>query len=364
MGELEAERLHLAAEPELLRLRQQRSDLVGADPRLDAVDAAVHPLPRLRVGVALRRRRGADGEGPVVAGPVAVEGVDDVEECLVAGPDDPVGEVVRVGVAALSGDRVDRLDLVGAHLVEPLVGERDDLVLADAGLQRLGDVLVDAVDHRAGLVEQHDLVGVLDDARVEHQLLGVDHAQPLALHLEEERRLDDVHADRHVRDPGLLEQRLDLRDGVDHQPDRRRDRAAEAEEAGAVVLLRHPRRVGLVVLHGRAEVPQHRVLAAREQRVADHLVAERAADPRLGGVADVVEVEEQERPALARLQRLPGAADPVVAQPREVDPLLVVDAHVARRREPPRGTQHAHVGLPLRPRPRRRGRRRRRRPRA
>ena len=74
------------------------------------------------------------------------------------GPDQPVGEVVRVRVAALARDRVDRLDLVRAHLVQPLVGQRDDLVLPDAGLERLDDVLVDAVDHRRGLGQQHDLV--------------------------------------------------------------------------------------------------------------------------------------------------------------------------------------------------------------
>ena len=50
----------------------------------------------------------------------------------------------------------------------------------------------------------------LDLARVEHELLGVDHGQALALHLEEERRLDDVHADRQVGDAGLDEQCLDL----------------------------------------------------------------------------------------------------------------------------------------------------------
>jgi len=250
--------------------------------------------------------------------------VDDVEERLVAGADQPVGEVVRVRVAALPGDRVDGLDLVRAHLVEPLVGERDDLILPDAGLQRLGDVLVDAVDHGGRLVEQRDLVGALDDARVEHQLLRVHDRQSLPLHLEEERRLDDVHADRHVGDAGLDEQRLDLGDGVDHQPDRRRHRAAEAEEAGPVVLLRHPLRVDLVVLDRRPEVPQDRVLVAGEQRVADHLVAERATDPGLGRVADVVEVEEQESPALAALQRLAGPAEAVAAEPVEVDPLLVV----------------------------------------
>ena len=112
--ELQAERLHLAAEAEVLGLGQQRGDLVGADAGLDAVDPAVHPLARLRVGVALRRGRAADREGAVVAGPVAVEGVDDVEERLVAGADEPVGEVVRVRVAPLAGDRVDRLDLVAS----------------------------------------------------------------------------------------------------------------------------------------------------------------------------------------------------------------------------------------------------------
>jgi len=49
--------------------------------------------------------------------------------------------------------------------------------------------------------------------------------------------------------------------------------------------------------------------------------AERAADPRLGGVADVVEVEEQERAAIGRTQRLLGAGQAVGAQPAEVDAL-------------------------------------------
>jgi phosphoserine phosphatase len=84
--------------------------------------------------------------------------VDDVEERLVAGADDAVGEVVRVRVAPLAGDRVDRLDLVRAELVQPLVRQGHDLVLAHARLECLDDVLVDPVDHRGGLVEQHDLV--------------------------------------------------------------------------------------------------------------------------------------------------------------------------------------------------------------
>src|SRR3954463_13067124 len=111
----------------------------------------------------------------------------------------------------------------------------------------------------------------------------------------------------------------------------------EAEEAGPVVLGRDPLGVLLVVLDRRAEVPEHRVLAAGQQGVPDHLVAEGAADPRLRGVPDVVEVEEQEGAALAGLQRRLRPAQPVVAQPGEVDPLLVVDAHVSGRRQ---GARH------------------------
>ncbi len=150
------------SKPNSVALRPHRGDLVGADAGLDRARSPRPSTPAPCVyasrwlAVALPTR-----ERPVVAGPVAVVGVDDVEERLVTRPDQPVGEVVRVRVAPLAGDRVDRLDLVGAHLVEPLVGQRDDLVLPDAGLERLDDVLVDAVDHRRGLVEQHDLVGDL-----------------------------------------------------------------------------------------------------------------------------------------------------------------------------------------------------------
>ena len=67
----------------------------------------------------------------------------DIEEGLIAGTDDTVGEVVGVGVAALAGDRVDRLDIIGAELVEHLVGERHDIRLAHARLQLTGEKVVE-----------------------------------------------------------------------------------------------------------------------------------------------------------------------------------------------------------------------------
>ena len=54
----------------------------------------------------------------------------------------------------------------------------------------------------------------LDHPGVEHELLAVDDGQPLPLHLEQERRLDDVDADGLVGHAGLDEQRLDLGHGV------------------------------------------------------------------------------------------------------------------------------------------------------
>ena len=66
----------------------------------------------------------------------------DVEERLIAGPQHPVGEIVRVRIAALAGDGVDRLRVVGAVGVEKLVDLGDDVILADAGLELLVDQMV------------------------------------------------------------------------------------------------------------------------------------------------------------------------------------------------------------------------------
>ena len=72
--------------------------------------------------------------------------------------------------------------------------------------------MVDTVYHGGCLVEEHDLVAGLDLTGVQHELLCVDHAQALPLHLEQERGFDDVYADGRVRDSGLLQQALDLPD--------------------------------------------------------------------------------------------------------------------------------------------------------
>src|SRR6266478_8064687 len=85
--------IYLAVEADLLRLGKRARDLVGGHAGLDQRDRLVHPLARLLVGGDLRLRRAPHAEGAVVARAIADERHDDVEERLVAGPDDPIGEV-------------------------------------------------------------------------------------------------------------------------------------------------------------------------------------------------------------------------------------------------------------------------------
>ena len=66
-----------------------------------------------------------------------------------------------------------------------------------------------------------------------------------------------------------------------------------------------------------------------EQREARVLVPRPLADVRARDVADVVRVEEQQRPEVGRLERRLRAVEAVPAQPREVDALLPV--HRPRR---------------------------------
>ena len=201
-------------------------------------------------------RRAADAERAVVARPVAHERVDDVEERLVARAQQPVGEDVRVRVAAVARDGVDRLDLLGAELEQQPLRLGDDLVLAHARRSMLVDPLVDGVDDRRRVVEQRDLVLGLDLARRRASPAGVGRSgcparcsassvtmsvmsmperlalEPVLAQLLEDRR------GQQVRHAGLL-----------------RHRAAHARHAGPPARLRQPRRVQLVVRARRSRSP-------------------------------------------------------------------------------------------------------------
>src|SRR5581483_4766214 len=84
--------------------------------------------------------------------------------------------------------------------------------------------------------------------------------------------------------------------------------------------------------------PEDRVVAgAGEQRETAELVTLPFADLGRRDVADIVDVEDQERAELGLLQRRLDATEPVTVQPAIVDALLEIDAHGAegRQRAPP-----------------------------
>ena len=63
------------------------------------------------------------------------------------------------------------------------------------------------------------------------------------------------------------------------------------------------------------------------------LVALPLADLGRGAVADVVDIEHQQRAELGFLQRRRTPAEPVAVQPPVIDPLLEIDRHGAERRQ-------------------------------
>jgi hypothetical protein len=123
------------------------------------------------------------------------------------------------------------------------------------GLQRLGNVLVHAVDHRRGHVEQDQLVDVLHLARGEHRLLAVAHLDPELLQLEHERRLDDSRRRAACRPRLLVEQRLDLARRVAKELAVAAHRAAQSKKARLAMIVMQPRRVQLVMACRGSEVP-------------------------------------------------------------------------------------------------------------
>ena len=78
--------------------------------------------------------------------------------------------------------------------------------------------------------------------------------------------------------------------------------------------------------------PRRRAPRRRRAGEAAHLVPLPLADLGAGDVADVVDVEEQERAAVGLLQRVLGAAQAVAAQPVVVDAALEVDRRCGPRR--------------------------------
>src|SRR5689334_21986048 len=83
----------------------------------------------------------------------------------------------------------------------------------------------------------------------------------------------------------------------------------------------------------RAEIPQDRLAAARQERPARELVALPLTDLGRREIADVVGFEHQKGAELGFLQCLLRTAEPVAVQAAVVDALLVIHPHGAERRQ-------------------------------
>src|SRR6516225_6214418 len=115
MAVLQEEGFGLIAVAELLRVRPYLGHLVGRDPWPDHIDRRADPFRRGFVSVNLMFVRLAAYKSAVVAGPVAIERVHDVEKDHVARLNHAVGERMRMRPAALPRYRVDALYALRSH---------------------------------------------------------------------------------------------------------------------------------------------------------------------------------------------------------------------------------------------------------
>ena len=157
--------------------------------------------------------------------------------------------------------------------------------------------------------QQHDLVLALDLARVAHHLLPVaDRRSRPVCELEEDRRLGDVDAERHVG-------HAVLRAGSTGSPARRapaepdRGRIAPCSPVlppTEFVVVVQMRQLEPVRLRRRPEVPRSAAAGPREERVALALVERPVADLRARDVADVARLEQEQRAEVARPRAPPA----------------------------------------------------------
>jgi len=251
--------------------------------------------------------------------------VDDVEERLVPRAQQPVRKHVRVRIAPVARHGVHGFDVLGSHLEQQLMRARDDLVLVDAGAQHPVDLLVDGVDEAGRLVEQRDLLGGLDLACLEDDARPVGDVHARALQRLQGDEVRHVYAERLAREIALPQLVRDSLGKPIGDPRLDRHRPPHRRDAGAEVLRREPGCEQLVMACRGPEVPEDRVVPARQQREPGVLVARPLADVGARDVPDVVGIEEQERAKVGRFERGLRTVEPLTAETGEIDPLFPVN---------------------------------------
>ena len=101
----------------------------------------------------------------------------DVEVSWIAGTQHAIGIHMGMRVAALPGNGVDALHMLGPEIVQHLAHQADAFVLPHARPHHPVQLLIRGIDHHAGRGQQGDLVLCLDLADLLHQALAVDHGE-------------------------------------------------------------------------------------------------------------------------------------------------------------------------------------------
>ena len=228
--------------------------------------------------------------------------------------------------AARARHRVDALDPLRAHAEQPVIGDRDQLVLARTGADGAGDVDIGGVDHGAGHFQKLDLVGGFHLAGIEHRLLAVDHLDALLLQRAQHRQFHEIDADRLLVDAEFDQRLLDLLGEVALHVELQRQAALHGRNRGGDVV-GDPRRGD--AFGRRRRVPQQWRALHRTQRIAHELVARPFADMGAGDVADVVEIEGDHAAEPGVADRFLGARQTLLVQAIVVDPLLPILGHRA-----------------------------------
>src|ERR1700747_796160 len=129
MAILQGETRFLVGETELLGFGPYGGDFGGGATRPHQFDGSVQVITASLVRIDHGMGCVGDRETPVITGAVSHIGMQDVVINWVARAEHAVGEDVRMGIAALAGNRVDGFDVLRAKIIQNLADQANSFVL-------------------------------------------------------------------------------------------------------------------------------------------------------------------------------------------------------------------------------------------
>src|SRR5580700_7495743 len=326
VSELQRECRFLVRETEFLSCRPDCGNFRGRAAWLNKRDSRVKILATPLVCIYHRVRGVPDRKAPVVTGPVAHVGMQDVVVNWIARAKHAIGKNVRVRAAALTRNRIHSFNIFGAEVVEHFAHKPDSLVFAHARLHRPIQLVVRCIHHHRRMIEQGNLILRLDDTRVRHELLAVHNGDPFALQCEQDRRLDNVNPQRLLMKSTLLELHFYFARNVFRASHLWRHRAAQQRDSRARTLAQ-PRAILLMVPGSRPEVPKNGLIILGQQRESTDLVLCPGTDMRGCEIAHIVHVETQQRTHFRFGEESLGSSQSLRAKALKIDAVFPIHRH-------------------------------------